>query len=111
MNLTCGPGDMRNQLLTISLLSFAALTSACSRHHAATAPSMSTTGAAGNNALDAAQRENDKLKADVNDSDAASAAAAARSKSRAGDREAISAPVYFEFDHSDISEDGMRQLD
>ena len=72
---------------------------------------MSTTGAAGNNALDAAQRENAKLQADVNDSDAAAAEAAARSKSRAGDREAISAPVYFEFDHSDITEDGMRQLD
>jgi len=111
MNLTCDLGDMRKTLLTISLLSFAALTSACSRHRAATAPSTSTTASASTSALEAAQRESAKLHADADDSDAAAANAAARSKSRAGDREAISAPVYFQFDRSDITEEGMRALD
>lgn len=100
---------MRNTLLTISLLSFAALTSACSRNRAATAPSTSTSATTA--AVDAAQRESAKIQADASDSDAAAAAAAARSKSRAGDREAITAPVYFQFDRSDITEEGMRQLD
>ena len=110
MNLTCDLGDMRKTLLTISLLSVAALTSACSRHRAATAPSTSTTASANTSALEAAQRESAKLHADADDSDAA-ADAAARSKSHAGDREAISAPVYFQFDRSEITEDGMRALD
>ena len=61
--------------------------------------------------MDAAQRENAKLQSDANDSDAAAAAAAARTKTRAGDREAITAPVYFQFDRSEITEEGMRQLD
>jgi|SRR2546423_796148 len=100
---------MRNKLLSISLLSFAAVTSACSRHHAATAPT--TTTSASGSALDAAQRESAKLNADANDSDAAAAAAAARSKSRAGDREAITAPLYFQFDRSEITEEGMKLLD
>ena len=111
MNLNCDLGTMRNSILTISLLSFAALTSACSRHHAATAPSTSTAGSASASALEAAQRESAKIQSDANDSDAAAAEAAARSKSRAGDREAISAPVYFQFDRSEITDDGMRILD
>ena len=102
---------MRKTLLTISLLSFAALTSACSRHRAATAPSTSTTASASNAALEAAQREGAKLQADANDSDAAAAEAAARSKTHAGDRAAITTPVYFEFDRSEITEDGTRLLD
>ena len=99
---------MRTQLLSISLLSFAALTSACSRHHAATAP---TTTSASNSALEAAQRESAKINAEANDSDAAAAEAAARSKSHAGDKAAITAPVYFQFDRSEITEEGMRLLD
>src|SRR6478672_1135583 len=68
MNLTCDLGDMRKTLLTISLLSFAALTSACSRHRAATAPSTSTTASASTSALEAAQRESAKLHANADDS-------------------------------------------
>ena len=96
------------KLLSISLLSCAVLMGACSRHHAATAP---TTTSASNSALEAAQRESAKINADANDSDAAAAAAVARSKTRAGDREAITAPVYFQFDRSEITEEGMRLLD
>jgi peptidoglycan-associated lipoprotein len=99
---------MHKTILSISLLSFAALTSACARHHAATAPSTSATAAA----MDAAQRENSKIQSDANDSDAAAAAAAAaRSKSRAGDREALTTPVYFQFDRSEVTDEGMRLLD
>lgn len=110
MNLTCDLGTMRNTLLTISLLSFAALTSGCSRHRAATAPSTTATSAS-NAALEAAQRESAKLESDASDSDAAAAEAAARTKTHAGDRAAITAPVYFQFDRSDITEEGMRLLD
>lgn len=110
MNLNCDLGTMRKSLLSISLLSFAALTSACSRHHAATAPS--TTGSASASALEAAQRESARIQADANDSDAAAAREAeSRSKSAAGDRAAITAPVYFQFDRSDITDEGMRSLD
>lgn len=111
MNLTCDLGHMRNILLSISFLSLVALTSACSRNRASTAPATSTTSSASTTALEAAQREAEKLRADGADSDAAAADAAARSKSRAGDREAITTPVYFQFDRSDITEDGMRALD
>jgi len=101
---------MRNTLLTISLLSFAAFTSACSRNRAYTAPSTSTSATAA--AVDAAQRENAKIQSDASESDAAAAAAAAaRTKTRAGDKEAITAPVYFQFDRSEITEEGMRILD
>jgi peptidoglycan-associated lipoprotein len=110
MNLTCDLGPMHKTILSISLLSFAALTSACARHHAATAPSTSTSATAA--AMDAAQRENSKIQSDANDSDAAAAAAAAaRSKSRAGDREALTTPVYFQFDRSEVTDEGMRLLD
>src|SRR5437868_1042737 len=50
-------------LLSISLLSIAALTNACSRHKVAAAPSPSTTAAADKAAMDAAARENAKPEA------------------------------------------------
>ena len=103
-------GDMRSKtLFSISLLSIAALSSACSRHKVAAAPAPTTT-SANRAAIDAADRENAKLHADDvanNDREAA----ANRSKSQAGDQAAITAPVYFEFDRSEITEDGMRALD
>jgi peptidoglycan-associated lipoprotein len=96
-------------LFSISLLSIAALSSACSRHKVAAAPAPTTT-SANRAAIDAADRENAKLHADeVANSDRE--AAANRSKSQAGDQAAITAPVYFEFDRSEITEDGMRALD
>src|SRR5437868_6107472 len=95
-------------LFSISLLSIAALSSACSRHKVAAAPSPSTTASANKAAMEAADRENAKLHADdaVTERDAAT-----RSRSAAGDQAAISAPVYFEFDRSEITEEGMRLLD
>ena len=97
-------------LLSISLLSIAALTSACSRHKVAAAPSPSTTAAADKAAMDAAARENAKLHADADDA-SSERDAANRSRSAAGDQAAIAAPIYFEFDRSEITEEGMRLLD
>jgi peptidoglycan-associated lipoprotein len=96
-------------LLSISLLSIAALSSACSRHKVAAAPTPATTTSADRAAIDAADRENAKLHADADNGDADRDAA--RNRSAAGDRAAITTPVYFEFDHSDITDEGMRALD
>src|ERR1700755_100655 len=97
-------------ILSISLLSIAALSSACSRHKVAAAPSPSTTSAADRAAMDAANRENAKLHADV-DAESERDAAASRSRSAAGDQAAIAAPVYFQFDRAEITDEGIRQLD
>ena len=59
-------------------------------------------------AIDAANRENAKLHADEANADRD---AGARSKSEAGDRAAITTPVYFQFDRSEITEEGIRALD
>ncbi len=95
-------------ILSISILSIAALSSACSRHKIAAAPTPTTTGSADRAAIEAADRENAKLHADA---DANADRDAARSRSAAGDQAAISAPIYFQFDHSDITDEGMRSLD
>src|SRR6478752_806578 len=87
--------------LSISLLSIAALTSACSRHKVAAAPT--PTGPT------SADRENAKLHMDAGD--ASDKDAANRSGPRAGDRDAISSPVYFQFDRSEITDDGIQSLD
>lgn len=97
-------------LLSISLLSIAALSSACSRHKVAAAPSPATTAAADRAAIDAANRENAQLHSDA-DANSERDAAAARSRSAAGDQAAITTPVYFEFDRSEITEEGTRLLD
>ncbi len=96
-------------ILSISLLSIAALSSACSRHKVAAAPTPTTTSSANRAAIDAADRENAKLHADADGSPGLDAAA--RSRSAAGDQAAIREPVYFQFDRADISEEGTRSLD
>src|SRR5437870_13532824 len=59
-------GDMRSKtILSISLLSIAALSSACSRHRVAAAPTPSNTASADRAAIEAADRENAKLRADA----------------------------------------------
>ena len=92
----------------ISLLSIAALSSACSRHRAAAAPTPATGTSADRAAIDAANRENAKLHADA---DEASADASTHTGTRAGDQAAITTPVYFQFDRSEISDEGIRLLD
>ena len=97
-------------LFSISLLSIAALSSACSRHKVSASATPATTSAANQAAIDAAARENAKLHADADDSAERDAAARAN-RSEAGDRAAITAPVYFQFDRSEITEEGTRSLD
>src|SRR6266480_220453 len=97
-------------LLSISLLSIAALSSACSRHKVSASATPAATPTTDRAAADAADRENAKLHADADDSNAGRDAAA-RTKSQAGDQAAIAAPVYFQFDRSEITDEGMASLD
>src|SRR5438045_5588478 len=96
-------------LLSISLLSIAALSSACSRHRASASTAPTPIPTADRAASEAADRENAKLHSDDanNDRDAAGPTKGPQ----AGDQEAISTPVYFQFDRSDITDDGIRSLD
>jgi peptidoglycan-associated lipoprotein len=102
-------GDMRSKtILSISLISIAAMSSACSRNKVAAAPTPATTAAADRAAADAADRENAKLRAEA---DHANTEHQDATKKLASDQTAISTPIYFQFDRSDISEEGIRNLD
>jgi peptidoglycan-associated lipoprotein len=101
---------MRSKILfSISLLSIAALTSACSRHKVAGSPNPTTTASADRAAMEAATRESAALQADAND--AREREAASRSGPRAGDQAALTSAVYFEFDRAEITDEGLRSLD
>jgi len=95
-------------ILSISLLSIAALSSACSRHRAAAAPTPSNAVSADRAAIDAAERENAKLRADADNS---ASDRENTTRTLASDRSAITTPVYFEFDRSEITDEGIRLLD
>lgn len=97
-------------LLSISLLSIAALSSACSRHKVAAAPTPTGPTSADRAAIEAADRENAKLHMDAGDANVEHEAAN-RSGPRAGDQAAISSPLYFQFDRSEITDDGIQSLD
>jgi len=98
-------------LLSISLLSIAALSSACSRHRASASATPKPIPTADRAASEAADRENAKLHSDADDANTARDAAARSKANQAGDQEAISSPVYFQFDRSDITDEGIRSLD
>ena len=93
-------------ILSISLLSFAALSSACSRNKVAAAPTPSNS--SDRAAIDAADRENAKLRTDA---DRAGTERVEAEKTLASDRSAITTPVFFQFDRSEITDEGIRQLD
>lgn len=93
-------------ILSISLLSFAALSSACSRHKVAAAPTPTTS--TDRAASDAADRENAKLRADA---ERAASEREEAAKTRATDQSAITTPVFFQFDQSTITDEGIRLLD
>ena len=97
-----------NTLLSISLLSIAALSSACSRHKVAAAPAPANTSAS-RAAAEAADRENAKLHGDAGNSVSDDADKTARTRS--SDRAAITTPIYFQFDRSEITDEGLQQLD
>ena len=94
-------------ILSISLLSFAALSSACSRNKVAPAPTPSSA-SADRAAIDGADRENAKLRADA---DRASADRVEAEKKMASDRSAITTPIFFQFDRSEINDEGIQILD
>ena len=96
----------KKTILTISLLALAALSSACSRHKVAAAPTPSTS--TDRAAIDAADRENAKLRAEA---DRAGSDRVEAEKTLASDRSAITTPVFFQFDRSEITDEGIRQLD
>jgi peptidoglycan-associated lipoprotein len=98
-------------ILSISLLSIAALSSACSRHKVAAAPAPVNAASADRAATDAADRENAKLHADADDNGAARESADRAAKTLATDKGAITAPVYFQFDRSEITDEGIALLD
>ena len=101
---------MRSKIiLTISLLSITALGTACSRHKAATAPTPSTTASADRAAIEAADRENAKLRGSTDNTRNEDAESALRNRS--ADRAAITTPVFFQFDRSEITDEGLQQLD
>jgi len=85
------------------------LSSACSRHKVAAAPAPANAASADRAALDAADRENAKLHAD--DNGAARESADRSAKTLATDKGAITAPVYFQFDRSEITDEGIALLD
>ncbi|HJQ54637.1 MAG TPA: OmpA family protein [Gemmatimonadaceae bacterium] len=95
-------------LLSISLLSFAAVASACSRHKVAAAPTPNNNAAAERAATEAAQRENAQLRGSES---SATDDAERTARTRAADRAAITTPVYFAFDRSDITDEGLQTLD
>src|SRR6266404_6283916 len=86
-------------ILSISLLSFAALGSACSRNKVAAAPTPSPA---------SADRENAKRQADA---DRAGTERIEAEKALASDRSAITTPIFFQFDRSEINDEGIRLLD
>jgi len=95
-------------ILSISLLSFAALSSACSKHKVAAAPTPSNTVSADRAATESADREAAKLRADA---DRAAGEREESSKTRSADQAAITTPIFFQFDQSSITDDGIRLLD
>jgi len=92
--------------LSIALLSFAALSSACSRHKVAAAPTPTTS--ASRASTDAADSENAKLRADA---ERAANEREEAAKNRATDQSAIVTPVFFQFDQATINDEGMLLLD
>jgi len=98
-------------ILSISLLSIAALSSACSRHRVAGAPTTSTTSSADRAAMEAADRENARLQAEAADAKGDRENAARSAKTLESDRTAITTPVYFQFDRFEISDEGLQLLD
>ncbi len=100
----------RKTILSISLISLALLGSACSRHRVAAAPTPSNT-SADRAAIEAADRANAQLHADADKVTTDRESADRAAKTQAADRAAITAPVYFQFDRSEITDEGLQLLD
>jgi len=99
-------------ILSLSILAVALLATGCSRNKAASAAPTPKTASADQAASQAAEQEAAKLR---EESDRAAAAERLEAERAAGDRElakaALTTPVQFEFDRSEITEEGIRLLD
>jgi peptidoglycan-associated lipoprotein len=103
---------MRTRII-LSILAVAVLATGCSRNKTASAtPAPNRTASADQAASEAAEREAARLR---EDSDRAAAADRFAAERVAGDRElvkaALTTPIQFEFDRSEITEEGIRLLD
>ncbi|MDP9203190.1 MAG: OmpA family protein [Gemmatimonadota bacterium] len=99
--------------LSVSILSMAVLAGGCSRNRSASAsPAPNRTASADRAATEAGERESAKLR---DEADRATAAERLAGERAAGNRElakaTITTPVHFEFDRSEITEEGIRLLD
>jgi peptidoglycan-associated lipoprotein len=98
-------------ILSVSILSVAVLAGGCSRNRASAAATPKTA-SADRAASDAAEREAAKLR---EESDRSAAAQRLDAEREAGNREllkaALTTPVHFEFDRSELNEEGIRLLD
>lgn len=99
-------------ILSVSILSVAVLAAGCSRNRPASAAATPTTASADRAASEAAEREAAKIR---EESERAVAAERLDAERAAGNREllkaALTTPVHFEFDRSELNEDGIRLLD
>ena len=97
-------------ILSLSILSVAVIASGCSRNRAASSAPIPKSASAA--ASDAAANEAAKL---AEEAERAAAAERLAGERAAGDRElvkaAITTPVHFDFDRSEINEEGIRLLD
>jgi peptidoglycan-associated lipoprotein len=96
-------------IASAALLAAGTLASGCSRNKPATAP---TPAASDRAAADAADRENARLREEADRAAAAARADAERAaKTRAQLQATLTTPVRFEFDHSDLTDEGLQVLD
>jgi peptidoglycan-associated lipoprotein len=102
----------RRIILSLSILSVAMLATGCSRNKTAATPTPNRTASADQAASESAEREAARLR---EESDRAAAADRLAAERAAGDRElvkaALTTPIQFEFDRSEITEEGIRLLD
>jgi peptidoglycan-associated lipoprotein len=99
-------------ILSVSILSVAVLAAGCSRNRPASAAATPKTASADRAASESAEREAAKIR---EESERAAAAERLDAERAAGNREllkaALTTPVHFDFDRSELNEDGIRLLD
>jgi peptidoglycan-associated lipoprotein len=96
-------------IASAALLAVGTLATGCSRNKPATAP---TTAASDRTAADAADRENARLREEADRAAAAARADAERaSKNRAQLQATLTTPVRFDFDRSELNDEGLQLLD
>jgi peptidoglycan-associated lipoprotein len=96
---------------SVSFITVGALVSGCSHNKPATAPTTASS-SADRTAADAADREAAQIRAEAERSAAAARAdAESKARARADAQKVISAALRFEFDRSEITDEGLQLLD